>query len=163
VPGTFKVLGTYKAEKMKKQHESLGRLIACLYRQGRTYFERELAPLGLGSGALPVLIRLLHHDGMNQQELSEQLHVDKATTTRVITKLIKRGYVRREKDPADNRAYRLFVTPKARDIEPEIRKVLHSWTAILAEGMMPEEKESALALLKRMRDNALHHKKSCHL
>jgi len=144
---------------MKKQHESLGRLIACLHRHARSYIEKKLAPFGLGSGALPVLMILLHHDGVNQQEVSEKLHVDKATTTRAITKLARMGYVRRENDPDDNRAYRLFVTQKARDIAPEMRKVLHSWTAILAEGLTEKEKETALTLLKHMRDNALRYKK----
>ena len=143
---------------MKKQHDSLGRLIGCLHRHARIYFEKELAPFGLGSGSLHVLMILLHHDGINQQELSEKLHVDKATTTRTITKLVKLGYVRREKDQTDNRAYRLFVTQKARDTAPEIRTVLHSWTAILAEGLTEKEKETALALLRRMRDNAIHYK-----
>lgn len=144
--------------KNMKHHESLGQLIACLSRQARSYFEKELAPFDLGSGALHVLMNLLHQDGINQQELSEKLHVDKATTTRVITKLLKLGYVRREKDPADNRAYRIFVTQKAREIAPEIRKVLHSWTEILAEGLTEKEKETALTLLRHMRDNALRHK-----
>jgi DNA-binding MarR family transcriptional regulator len=138
-----------------KRHESVGRIIACLYRHARIYFEKELAPFGLGSGALPVLIALLHHDGITQQKLAEHLHVDKATTTRTITKLIELDYVRREHDPEDKRAYRLFVTEKARKTAPEIHNVLHSWTAILSEGLTDEEKETALGLLRHMRDNAL--------
>lgn len=143
----------------RDQHqESIGRLIACLYHQARGYFEKEFAPYNLGSGTFPVLKALLHHDGINQQELSAKLHVDKATTTRSITKLVKLGYVRRERDSEDLRAYRLFVTQKARDIAPEIWRVLQSWTAILAEGMTEEERETALSLLHHMRNNALGYK-----
>ena len=138
-----------------KQHESIGRIIACIHRHARMYFEKELAPFNLGSGALPVLRALLHHDGVTQQKLTERLHVDKATTTRTIGKLIKSGYVRREHDPEDKRAYRLFVTEKARETAPEIRRVQQSWTTILSEGFTEEEKKQAFALLNRMRDNAL--------
>ena len=145
-------------EHRSKPQESLGRLIACLHHQARSYFEKELAPYHLGSGAIPVLKALLHHDGINQQELSAKLHVDKATTTRTITKLVKLGYVRRERDLEDLRAYRLFVTQKARDIAPEIWKILQSWTTILAEGLTDEEKERALSLLHHMRNNALRYK-----
>lgn len=145
-------------EYLNKPQESPGRLIACLHHQARSYFEKELAPYDLGSGAMPVLKALLHHDGINQQELSAKLHVDKATTTRAITKLVKNGYVRRERDPEDQRAYRLFVTPKAQEIAPEIRRVLQAWTAILTEGLTDEEKETSLALLQHMRNNALRHK-----
>jgi DNA-binding MarR family transcriptional regulator len=142
-----------------EHHESLGRLIGCLHRHARSYFEKELTPFGLGSGALPVLMSLLHYDGINQRELSETLHVDKATTTRAITKLTELGYVRRERDPIDHRAYRLFVTQKARKIAPDIRNVLHAWTVILSEGFTAEEQQIALTLLKRMRDNAIAHKR----
>lgn len=143
-----------------KSHEqpSLGRLIACLHRQSRIYFDNALAPFGLSSGTLPLLGSLLRQDGLNQQELSEHLHVDKATITRMISKLIELGYVRREHDPADKRAYRLFATRKARDIDPEVRQVLRGWTAILSEGFTNEEKELAFTFLTRMRDNALHHR-----
>ena len=141
-----------------EQQNSLGRIIACLHQQARSYFEKKLVPFHLGSGTLPVLMTLLRHDGMNQQELSERLHVDKATTTRAITKLIKEDYVTRETDPQDHRAYRLFVTQKARKTAPEIQKVLSSWTEILAEGFTPEEKTTTLILLQRLRDNALRYK-----
>lgn len=138
----------------KEHQDNLGRLIADLYRQAHRYFEHHLAHLGLGSGTLPVLIRLLHHDGLNQQELSERLQVDKATITRMIAKLCTLGYVRREKDANDNRAYRVFTTPKAQEIAPEIRRILHSWPDILTENFTPEEKEAALHMLQRMKDNA---------
>jgi DNA-binding MarR family transcriptional regulator len=141
-----------------EQHESLGRIIACLHRQARSHFEKKLAPFHLGSGTLPVLMTLLRHDGMNQQELSERLHVDKATTTRAITKLVKEDYVTRATDLQDHRAYRLFVTKKARKTAPQIQKVLSSWTEILVEGFTPEEKKTTLLLLQRLRDNALRYK-----
>jgi DNA-binding MarR family transcriptional regulator len=143
-----------------EHQESLGRLIACLQRHARSYFEKELSQFGIGSGSLGVLIVLLHKDGINQQELSEKLHVDKATTTRAIMKLLKKGYVRREKDQTDNRAYRLFITQKAQGIAPEIKNTLQSWSAILADGFTKEEQETALELLRRMKDNAIHHKKA---
>lgn len=145
--------------KKTEHHDSLGRVVGCLHRHARIYFEKELAPFGLGSGAFPVLMHLLHKDGMTQQELTEKLHVDKATITRVITKLVKSGYVRRERDPDDKRAYRLFVTQKARETSSEIRKVLRAWTAILAEGLTDEEQDTALKLLRHMRDNAVRYKK----
>jgi DNA-binding MarR family transcriptional regulator len=148
-------------EKSMKHHDqpSLGRLIACLHRQSRIYFDHALAPFGLSSGTLPLMGTLLRRDGTNQQELSEHLNVDKATITRMVSKLIEQGYVRREQDPDDKRAYRLFATQKARDIDPHIRQVLRGWTEILSDGFTDEEKDQAYALLNRMRDNALRYRK----
>lgn len=138
-----------------RDRPSLGRLIACVHRQSRIYFDHALAPFGLSSGTLPLMGTLLHHDGMTQQELSDHLNVDKATITRMVGKLLEHGYVRREHDPNDKRAYRLFATQKARDIDPEVRQALRGWTDILSDGFTDDEKEQAFALLRRMRDNAL--------
>jgi DNA-binding MarR family transcriptional regulator len=101
---------------------------------------------------------LLRQDGLNQQELSERLHVDKATITRMVSKLMKQCYVRREQDPDDKRAYRLFATQQAHDVSSEVRQVLRGWTTVLVEGFSEEEKELAMKLLKRMCDNALHYR-----
>jgi len=142
----------------QQERQSLGRIIAGLHWQVRVYFDNALAPFGLSSGTLPLLRSLLRRDGLNQQELSERLHVDKATITRMIGKRMESGYVRREKDPADKRAYQLFATQKAHAIAPEIKQVLRDWTAILSEGFTDEEKKQAFALLTRMRDNALRYR-----
>lgn len=138
--------------------DSLGRLVACIHHHARSYIQKELEPFQLGSGGLPVLMTLLHHDGINQQELSEKLHVDKANTTRAVSKLIQQGYVRRERDPQDQRAYRLFVTKKAREDNMKIRQVLDDLTNILADGFTDEERAIAAALLRRMRNNVIRQK-----
>jgi DNA-binding MarR family transcriptional regulator len=152
---------TIKRETMNHpndQPETSGRLIACLYRHAQSYFEQHLAHLGLGSGTMQVLMILVKHDDLSQQELSAKLQVDKATITRAVTKLCKEGYVVREKDAADRRAYKLFVTQKARDAAPEIKKIRQAWTTILLEGFISKEEALAMAFLKRMRDNALRYK-----
>jgi DNA-binding MarR family transcriptional regulator len=141
-----------------QERVSLGRLLASLHWQARSYFDKELEQFGLSSGTLPVIIRLLRRDSLNQQKLSERLYVDKATITRMVGKLVKQGYVRREQDPEDKRAYRLFATQRAREIEPKIKQILRKWMFILVEGFSDEEKELAIDLLKRMHDNALHYR-----
>ena len=138
--------------------ESLGYWLSCLHRHAKSYFERELSKFGLGSGTHLFLTALFHEDGMNQQELSNNLHIDKATTTRAIKKLVDLGYVRREKDQIDNRAYKIFVTQKAKEIAPEIVEIRRLWTEILSYGFTEQEKETALNLLKRMSNNAVNKK-----
>ena len=144
------------------QQKSLGRLISYLYRQAQRYFEREFSEYGLGQGTFAYLHLLLHRDGINQQELSERLRVDKATTTRALKKLVELGFVRRERDSHDHRAYRIFLTQKARDLEPEFMRARRVWTDLLADGFTQEERDSALKLLERMVDNVVRHKHALH-
>jgi DNA-binding MarR family transcriptional regulator len=136
--------------------ESIGRTLGCLHRNAQKYFHREFSKLGLGSGTHLFLMLLHHHhDGVTQNEISNRLHFDKAHTARAIQRLIELGYITKEKDATDNRAYRIYLTDKARQIMPDIKRVLKSWSDILAAGLSETEQKQAMALLKKMSENAV--------
>jgi len=46
------------------------------------------------------------------------------------------------------------LTPKACDIEPQLRAILDNWSRTLTDGFTREEQEAALDLLSRMAENA---------
>ncbi len=138
-----------------KHDESIGRVLGCIHRQAGKYFHRKFGKLGLGRGAHLFLITLFHEDALSQNELSRRLHMDKAHTTRMIRQLIEQGLIQKENDPEDNRAYKIHITEKARQMKPEIIKILKSWTEIITDGFSDDEKQAALKLTKQMSENAL--------
>lgn len=138
-----------------EKHESISSLIACLFRTAQIYFDKELVKFDLGNGTFVFLLPLFHKDGINQNEISRILHFDKAHTTRAIQKLIELGYIQRILDEDDNRAYKIYLTDKAKSVKPEIIKILHGWSEIISTGFSYEDKQSALKLLHRMMENAL--------
>jgi len=142
------------------QPPSLGRLIACLERQARRHFERELAPCGLGANTHRIISVLYHRGGCHQNELSEALVLDKATMSRAIKKLVEMGYVRRERDASDGRAYRITLTSTATTAMATIRAARQLWTRILSAGLSVREQAAAVRLLQRMYENALAHRSS---
>ncbi len=139
---------------MQNRDASLGRWIAVLHRQIMIYASKEFAPLGIGSGQFMFLAELFHNDGLNQEELTARVRMDKANTTRALTKLEQAGYVERVPDPADGRMKRVYLTPRAWEIKDVFIRGLMRWSAVLAKGMSLEEREVCLALLKRMAANA---------
>ncbi len=58
-----------------------------------------------------ILVLLFYRNGLNQQEVSEQLGRDKTTVARVVVNMEKRGLLERRTDPDDNRGRRIFLTP----------------------------------------------------
>ncbi len=142
-----------------KNQDSIGHLIGCLHRQARIYFDREMSGFGLGSGTFIFLLLLYKNDGISQNELSKMLNFDKANTTRGIKKLLELGYVRREKDKNDSRAYKLYITRKSNEIKADIITVLESWTEVLSSGLTESEIQQSFNLLEKMKDNAINFKK----
>lgn len=139
------------------KRENIGRLMGCLHRHGRMYFDRKFSGWDIGSGSHPFLMILWHQDGLTQKELTEMLHLDKASTTRALARLTKLGYVIKKRDEKDHRAYRIHLTDKGRKLVPEMKTVMIQWTDVLTSGLSDEEKNEALRLLRKMADNAIEH------
>jgi len=138
----------------KINQESVGRLTSCIYRYSLIHIGNELKPYNIGSGQFNFLMALYYKDGINQETLAQSLKLDKATTARAITKLIKEGYVTRQKDDLDLRAYKIFLTKKAKKMEPIIKKILSGWTKTLLSGFTEDERKLFLDFLKKTVQNA---------
>lgn len=126
----------------------LGGSIASLYRRSQAWLARELEPLGLGPSTWPPLLALYARDGRSQEELALHAGVDKAAMKRSVDSLVEAGYVVREEDPADARAWRVRLTPKARRRRPAIEARLAEWEGQLTEGFTAKEVGALRALLE---------------
>lgn len=134
---------------------SIGRWISILNRHCHIYITKNLKNYNLGCGQYSFLLALYKNNGISQDTLSELLSIDKGTTAKAVKKLEDEGYIRREVDPEDRRAYKLYTTEKALELQPYIHEVLDNCNHILSMGFTEEEKELALRLLRKMTDNAV--------
>jgi len=137
------------------QCASFGKLISSINQNLGIYIDSKLKEHGIGIGQISALIALHNEDGINQEMLTLRLGVDKATTARAVAKLVKEGYVNRERDEADNRAYKLYLTKKGQKIIPHLLSVLHELTEILSTGLTEQEKSAVIRLLELMYQNIL--------
>ena len=138
-----------------KPEPSFGRFLSIIMRHGKMYFDMELDPFLIRAGQIPVLRFLAVKDGVSQETIREYFRLDKGTITKAIKPLLKEGYITREINPIDKRAYRIFLTDKGRSILPDIKAIAEKWTDVMTADFTVEEKEVALNLLSRMSRNAL--------
>ena len=139
------------------KQKQIGKYISIAYRFAMVFFKNRMAELGLHQSHHSVLITLYKNEGISQEKLSQLLKVDKATITRSIKKLVEDGFIERRQDKNDKRSYLLFVTPKGRTIEPDIRDMFKEWNDIILEGFSNEEIEQAMSFMKRISQNVLNH------
>jgi len=120
---------------MNKYEEfSIGRNISIIYRSMNAYFMRKFAEYGIGSGQIPILMLVNEKEGLSQDDVAEELLIDKSCVSRGVERLLRSGYIRKETDPVDGRIQRLFFTPLAAERMPSIKKVLFNFTELLLEG-----------------------------
>jgi DNA-binding MarR family transcriptional regulator len=133
----------------------IGKWVSMLYRAGQVYLDRRTEGSGIAGAYIPFLLCLYRQDGVTQDAISTYLNVDKATTARAIAALEGLGHVFRERDLADKRAYKVFLTESGRLLEPNLRAELQNWSGIVTENFTDKEQEVAYQLLQRMATNAV--------
>ena len=132
-----------------EKHESIGRDISHLFRSINIYISKELELYGIGSGQFPLFMKLLQHDGVNQETLANLLKYDKATITRSVNKLENMGYAVRKRDPTDKRAYCVYLTDKGRSMKPVLFSISSSISEVILRGFNAEEKEMFFTLVEK--------------
>lgn len=134
----------------KTSKEPIGKYISQIYRKGGAHLSKELSIYGIGQGQLMFLTQLYKKDGINQEELTEILKIDKGTTARAIKKLEEVNFVIRERDEFDRRAYKIYLTDKAIKIKTIIFDVLRDYDERLVSSLTEDEKEIFTKILKQI-------------
>lgn len=132
---------------MNSTHVVLSKLTGSIYRSTQAYTNEIFKQYKIGSASYPYLLTLFHNEGINQNQISKELDVDKALSAREIKKLIEVGYVYKEVDPDDSRAFKLYLTDQGKSIIPDIKEGLFQWNEMITQGLNVEEKEDLVRLL----------------
>ncbi len=107
------------------------RLIQFHDRVGRR-LEQIFARHGISSAQFDVLMTLQSGEGITQQELAQRLLVTKGNVCGLIDRMETAGWVKRQADPEDRRANRLYLTGEGRD---RIARTFPDYRAFVAETL----------------------------
>jgi DNA-binding MarR family transcriptional regulator len=114
---------------------------------------RLLRPLNVSAAGGLVLGILRDHGAMSPSELGERLIVTRATVTGLLDSLERRGFVKRETNPADRRSLMVEITPDGLDVLQALRTLIHrhehSWMSSFSEA----ELGAYIATLHRIQDS----------
>ncbi|MCI1986072.1 MAG: MarR family transcriptional regulator [Lactobacillus sp.] len=110
----------------------------------------EFRALALTRGQYLYLVRIVEQPGIIQEQLVNQLKVDRATVARSVTKLCQQGFVVKRPDPNNAKSSLLFATEAGQQAYAPIhRENLYSLKRAL-DGMSPDEVATLTRLLNQM-------------
>ncbi|MBM3187498.1 MAG: MarR family transcriptional regulator [Chloroflexi bacterium] len=121
------------------------------YARAQTLLEQ----IGLYRGQPPLLGALWQQEGLTHSELAERLDIQPATTTRMIQRMEKAGFVQRRQDAEDERVSRVYLTDAGRAIQEDVQRVWRQLEEETLDGLTLHERDLLRGLLLRMRDNLL--------
>ena len=123
---------------------------------GRLHHKRAhalLEELGLYHGQPRLLLALWHEEGPTQSELADRLNVAPATITKMLQRMTEAGFVERQRDSADQRLLRVYLTDAGRAVQERVQQVWAQMEREVLEGFGPEERSQLRAFLLRIREN----------
>jgi DNA-binding MarR family transcriptional regulator len=91
---------------------------------------------------------LVEHGPMRLSGLVDRLFLDKSTTSRVVSTLVKKGYVEQRPDVADGRATALHVTASGRRLYRRITDDLIEQQQQLLEDLDPKVREAVVNVIR---------------
>lgn len=121
-----------------------------IFRNTQSYLDKVLKKYDLSSGAYPYLFILEKNEGISQIQISREIGNDKAMSTRTINKLIEGGFLYRKQDEKDNRAYKLYLTPKSKEIIPKIHEEIQILVDLITEDLSKDEMSVTMESLKKI-------------
>ena len=127
-------------------------LVSLLYRKQTTYINGQLKDVSLSSGLYPVLINAYKNEGISQEELAKQLHVNESTVTRNLDKLEKKGLIM--KTP-EKRKKIINVTSKCGKKKKKVLDYDEKWDDMIKESLSDEEFKDFKKLLIKICEDLL--------
>jgi DNA-binding MarR family transcriptional regulator len=110
----------------------------------------EVMPKGIHPRDYAVLRVLAGRDAYSQQELAEQLGINRTMMVKLVDKLERLGYAMRSRNPEDRRSYQLSVTGAGREAMRRLGPSVALGESRLTEPLSGKEKQRLVELLTRL-------------
>ena len=133
--------------------DNLAAMLADTARLMRRAFDARARQIGVTRPQWRVLSVLARFEGINQGGLAELIEVEPITLCRMVDRLQEADLVERRSDPADRRAWRLFLTERARRLLEDMRPLALGLFGDAMAGLSQAEQEGLIRALARVRTN----------
>ncbi|MGK6355500.1 MarR family winged helix-turn-helix transcriptional regulator [Sphingomonas sp. DT-207] len=133
--------------------ETLGFLMSDVSRLMRRRFDERARKSGATGPQWRTLKILERREGLNQGQLAELLEVEPITCCRMIDRLEEAGLVERRRDPADRRAWRIYLTDKARPVLDELHGIAGEMIEQALQGLDARQRTELIESLNTIRSN----------
>lgn len=119
----------------------------------RQAMDEALAPFGLTTAQLDILIYLWERDGLEQRALQNCLGITSGALTGLVDSLAEAGFVERRLNREDARVKQIFLTPKGVAFQTDSEQVARAFFARFFNGFTPTESALLVEWLGQIASN----------
>ena len=138
---------------MLLMNDDMAFLIGDVSRLMRRRFDERARRIGVTRQQWRVLLKLGRHEGATQGTLAELLEVEPITLCRMVDRLVEAHLVERRRDPADRRAWNIYLTDRAYPLIDKLRGVADTLFAEVMDGIDRDALQAMSDTLAQLRTN----------
>lgn len=130
-------------------HAMPGHLIRRMQQASVAIFDGQLRAAGIDLTPVQfaALVMLERNPGVDQASLAQGISYDRVTIGGVLDRLEAKALVRREADPGDRRARRVFLEPAGVQLLTEARPIVRHVQGLILAGLDEQEARQLVSLL----------------
>ncbi len=133
---------------------SLGYQVNHLARMLFRALGEEIEPHGVVPGQFAQLLALYERDGVTISELAEAVAIEQPTMSRTVRRMERDGLVTTRPHPQDRRSQQVFLTVRARRLEPELKAAAAGINEDFLSPLTPRQRSEVLSALTTIIDAA---------
>lgn len=138
---------------MNYKRKPLNRLLISVTKKYLSVFSQQTCELDIDRYQYVLVLIEDNDEKLSQQDLAEQLEVDKSYVVNIVNYLEEKGFVKREKNEKDKRKQVIKLTGKAKEITPKIRAVIEKLNAKSVENVTEEQIKIFTEVLNQIEAN----------
>lgn len=100
-----------------------------------------------------VLKKLKLDNGITQNELAEKTYRNKSSMTRLLNKMMSKGYIAKKQLPTDKRKNGVFITQKGEEVLSATLPIIKKMMGLIEENITQNEKQQLINTLKKIQSN----------
>lgn len=139
---------------MKSSNELIfGKLISAIHRKAIQIIKFKLKDYDIDVGQIFLLWYIHHNDGISQEQVAQNFHLDKATVSKNVKRLMRQGYLRKTVNPKDQRERQLSATKQAKVLSPQLENILKDINKLMVNNVSKEEQIQLINILEKVLKN----------
>ncbi len=133
--------------------ETIGQLLHETARVWRHKLDQRLQPLGLSQAKWRTIAHLARGH-LTQCDLAQRLNIEEPTLARLLGRLEKERWIKRESSPRDRRCKTVHLQPKSSALLHQIEETAHDLRHELLEAIPARDLQTCMRVLTNIRNRA---------
>ncbi len=125
--------------------------ISIIYREHAKFLNEKVKDEDLSFGLYPLLIKIYNHEGIIQEQLAHEFHLNESTITRNLKKLENKGFIKRI---PDKRTKRIEVTKKGAKTAQKVMDYDEKWDEKI-KGIIGKEYDNYIKTLRKISEELI--------